>query len=48
MLKNEALEIVNKFKELYPSYPSLHLIPTNVEGLYFISNLVKEHIIANK
>lgn len=30
MLKNEALEIVNKFKELYPSYPSLHLIPTNV------------------
>lgn len=42
MLKNEALEIVNKFKELYPSYPSLHLIPTNVEGLYFISNLVKE------
>ena len=27
MLKNEALEIVNKFKELYPAYPLLHLIP---------------------
>lgn len=34
MLKNEAQEIVNKFKELYPAYPALHLIPTNVEGLY--------------
>lgn len=42
MKTNEVQEIVNKFKELYPSYPSLHLIPTNVEGLYFISNLVKE------
>lgn len=42
MKTNEAQEIVNKFKELYPAYPPLHLIPTNVEGLYFISNLVKE------
>lgn len=42
MFKNEVQEIVNKFKELYPDYPPLHLIPTNVEGLYFISNLVKE------
>lgn len=42
MKTNEVQEIVNKFKELYLSYPSLHLIPTNVEGLYFISNLVKE------
>lgn len=42
MKTNEVQEIVNKFKELYPVYPLLHLIPTNVEGLYFISNLVKE------
>ena len=27
MKTNEVQEIVNKFKELYPVYPLLHLIP---------------------
>ena len=36
MKTNEVQEIVNKFKELYLSYPSLHLIPTNVECILLV------------
>lgn len=35
MLRNEAQEIVNKFKELYTAYPLLHLIVIKNIVFYF-------------